>query len=89
MKGWCNKVTGERIIACEETEDLSEIAFSGRHIIEPEIFNYMSDGVYTMTALYLHLAESHKIFTYREDGGYWITVGTPEDVENAREFFRK
>src|SRR4030043_164936 len=89
MKGWCNKVTGERIIACEETEDLSEIAFSGRHIIEPEIFNYMSDGVYTMTALYLHLAESHKIFTYREDGGYWITVGTPEDVENAREFFSK
>lgn len=89
MKGWCNKVTGERIIACEETEDLSEIAFSGRHIIEPEIFNYMSDGVYTMTALYLHLAESHKIFTYREDGGYWVTVGTRDDLENARKFFSK
>ena len=89
MKGWCNKVTGERIIACEETEDLSEIAFSGRHIIEPEIFNYMSDGVYTMTALYLHLAESHKIFTYREDGGYWITEGPPEDVKKARKFFKK
>ena len=89
MKGWINKSTGERIIACNEDEILTEIAFSGRHIIEPEIFRYMSDGVYTMTALYLHLAESHNIFTYREDGGYWITVGTPEDLENARKFFAK
>ena len=89
LKGWCNKATGEKIIAGEETETMMEIAFSGRHIINPEIFNYMSEGVYTMTALYLHLADSHKIVTYREDGGYWLTVGTPEDLENVREFFRK
>ncbi len=87
LKGWCNKATGEQITACEETEILTEIAFSGRHIINPEIFNYMSDGVYTMTALYLHLADSHKIVTYLEDGGYWLTVGTPEDLENVRKFF--
>jgi MurNAc alpha-1-phosphate uridylyltransferase len=89
MKGWINKTTGEKIITCEEDETLSEIAFSGRHIIEPEIFNYMSDGVYTMTALYLNLAESHRIVTYLEDGGYWITVGTREDLENARRFFSR
>jgi len=89
LKGWCNKATGEKIIAGEETETMMEIAFSGRHIINPEIFNYMSEGVYTMTALYLHLADSHKIVTYREDGGYWLTVGTPEDLENVREFFSK
>jgi MurNAc alpha-1-phosphate uridylyltransferase len=89
MKGWINKTTGEKIIACEETEILSEIAFSGRHIIEPEIFKYMSEGVYTMTALYLHLAESHKIVTFREDGGYWVSVGTQENLEDARKFFSK
>ncbi len=88
MKGWINKSTGERIIACEETEILSEIAFSGRHIIEPEIFNYMSDGVYTMTALYLHLAESHKIITFRDDSGYWVNVGTPETLAEARELLK-
>lgn len=87
LKGWCNKSTGERIIACEETENLSEIAFSGRHIINPEIFNYMSNGVYTMTALYLHLAESHKIYTLRDDSGYWFNVGTPENLEEARKLF--
>jgi N-acetyl-alpha-D-muramate 1-phosphate uridylyltransferase len=87
LKGWCNKSTGEKIIAGEETDILSEIAFSGRHIINPGIFSYMSEGVYTMTALYLHLAQSHNIFTYREDGGYWLTVGTPDDLDAARKFF--
>jgi MurNAc alpha-1-phosphate uridylyltransferase len=87
LKGWCNKATGERIIAGEDTGDLIEIAFSGRHIIDPEIFKYMSEGIYTMTALYLHLAYNYNIVTYREDGGYWLTVGTPEDLENIRKFF--
>lgn len=84
LRGWCNKATGERIVAGEETESLSEIAFSGIHIIEPEIFGYMSSGVYTMTALYLQLASSHKIFTYRYDSGYWLNVGTPENLEEVR-----
>lgn len=88
LKGWCNKATGERIVTGEENDPLKEIAFSGRHIIDPAIFNYMSEGIYTMTALYLHLAESRKIFTYLENGGYWLTVGTPDDLENARQFFR-
>lgn len=87
LRGWCNKSTGERIVAGERSGRLSEIAFSGRHIIDPEIFRYMSDGIYTMTALYLHLAETHKICTYLEDGGYWFNVGTPADLEAARNFF--
>jgi MurNAc alpha-1-phosphate uridylyltransferase len=87
LKGWCNKSTGERIISGEITDSLAEIAFSGRHIINPAIFNYMTEGVYTMTALYLHLAKSNDIFTYLEDGGYWLTVGTPNDLEEARKFF--
>lgn len=88
LKGWCNKLTGERIIAGDETEKLSEIAFSGIHIINPEIFNYMTGGIYTMTALYLQLASSHKIFTYRDDSGYWVNVGTPENLEEARNLFK-
>lgn len=88
LKGWCNKATGERIVAGEETEPLYEIAFSGMHIINPEIFNYMSEGVYTMTALYLHLASSHNIYTYREDNGYWVNVGTPENLDEARKLLQ-
>jgi NDP-sugar pyrophosphorylase family protein len=87
LKGWCNKTTGEKIVAIEETDSLTEIAFSGRHIIDPEIFKYMSGGIYTMTALYLNLADSQNIYTFLEDGGYWLTVGTQEDLKNTRQFF--
>ncbi|MCU0474261.1 MAG: sugar phosphate nucleotidyltransferase [Bacteroidales bacterium] len=87
LKGWCNKSTGERIIAGEENEELFEIAFSGMHIIDPEIFNFMTEGVYTMTALYLQLASLHRIGTYRYDDGYWFDIGTPEKLNEVREFF--
>ncbi|MCU0462170.1 MAG: nucleotidyltransferase family protein [Bacteroidales bacterium] len=89
LRGWCNKVTGEIITAVEEPGSLTEIAFSGRHIINPEIFRYMTDGIYTMTALYLHLAESHDIYTFPEDGGYWFNVGTPEDLKSAIDYFQR
>jgi N-acetyl-alpha-D-muramate 1-phosphate uridylyltransferase len=87
LSGWCNKATGERIVTAESDMGLMEIAFSGMHIVEPEIFNHMREGIYTMTSLYLDLAAAHKIFTYRIDSGYWFDIGTPEDLENARKFF--
>jgi NDP-sugar pyrophosphorylase family protein len=74
-------------VAVEESGSLTEIAFSGRHIINPEIFKYMSDGIYTMTALYLHLAEAHNIYTWLKDDGYWFNVGTPDDLAAAKDYF--
>ncbi|MBN1107965.1 MAG: nucleotidyltransferase family protein [Bacteroidales bacterium] len=88
LRGWCNKSTGERIVEGTLADDLEEISFSGRHIISPEIFDYMDDGVYSMTALYLKLIPAHNIFTYRSDDGYWLTVGSPEELEEARNYFR-
>jgi len=85
LRGWCNISTGERITAGEENEELSTIAFSSIHIINPDIFNYMREGVYTMTALYLQLISDHKVHTLLHDDGYWFNVGTPEILEEARE----
>ncbi len=86
LKGWCNIATGEEIIAVHEEEDLTRIGFSSIQIIEPEIFKYMKEGIYTVVSLYLELAASHKIYTYRCDDGYWFNVGTPEELEKVREF---
>lgn len=86
LRGWCNKSTGERIITGSSKEKLIEIAFSSIHIIDPEIFNYMSEGVYTMKALYLQLAASHRISTVRIDDGYWFNTGTPEIVEEVKKY---
>lgn len=86
LKGWINKATGEKIITGEADDQLHEIAFSGIHIIDPEIFNYMTEGVYTMTAIYLQLAGDHKIFTFEHDEGYWADIGTPENLQMIREY---
>jgi NDP-sugar pyrophosphorylase family protein len=89
LRGWRNIITGEKILAGITEEGLSEIAFSSMHIVEAEIFNYMNEGVYSMIALYLKLAETHNIYTLKHDEGYWIDMGTPESLEYVRQFLLK
>ena len=84
MKGWRNIITGEQIPSDLYTKGLSEIAFSSMHIVEPEIFNYMTDGIYSMITLYLNLLPEHDIYTLKHDEGYWVDVGTPESLEYVR-----
>ncbi|MCU0361802.1 MAG: nucleotidyltransferase family protein [Bacteroidales bacterium] len=88
LRGWRNRATGEEILAGCNPQNLTEIAFSGIHIIDPMIFNHMYDGKYTMTDLYLRLAVSHEIFTYTDDSGYWGDIGTPESLEYIRSLVR-
>jgi NDP-sugar pyrophosphorylase family protein len=89
IRGWRNNSTGEQILTSKQSENLSEIAFSSMHIVEPEIFKYMREGVYTMTTLYLKLATDHKICTYLDDSGYWGDIGTPESLEYVRKILKK
>jgi NDP-sugar pyrophosphorylase family protein len=89
IRGWRNKITGEQILAVTDASELSEIAFSGMHIVDPEIFNYMTEGVYTMTNLYLKLATDFNIYTLLDDGGYWFDIGTPTSLEKAREIIKE
>jgi MurNAc alpha-1-phosphate uridylyltransferase len=84
MRGWRNISTGEQILAGDDEKGLSEIAFSSMHIVEPEIFDFMHEGVYSMIDLYLNLAKEHNIYTLKHDEGYWIDVGTPESLEYVR-----
>lgn len=87
IRGWRNNATGDQILTTSSTEGLSEIAFSGMHIVEPEIFNYMDEGVYTMTNLYLKLAAEHNIYTLPDDSGYWGDIGTPQSLNYVRKLF--
>ena len=89
MRGWRNISTGDEILAGVSGEGLSEIAFSSLHIVEPEIFNYMEEGIYSLIDLYLRLASELKIFTLKHDEGYWVDVGTPESLEYVRELLSK
>lgn len=84
LQGWRNKSTGEEILISRNAGELHERGFSGIHVVEPRIFKYMNEGIYTMTTLYLRLAKRHKIYTFTDDTGYWGDIGTPETLDNAR-----
>jgi N-acetyl-alpha-D-muramate 1-phosphate uridylyltransferase len=84
IRGWRNKETGEQILTVPSVEGLDEIAYSSVQIVQPEIFKYMRRGIYTMTELYLQLAAEHELFTYTEDDGYWVDIGTRENLEYVR-----
>ena len=88
LRGWRNISTGEQIPSDMNNEGLSEIAFSSMHIVEPEIFNYMHEGIYSMITLYLNLLPEYKIYTLKHDEGYWVDVGTPESLEYVRKLLK-
>jgi NDP-sugar pyrophosphorylase family protein len=88
LRGWCNKSTGEQILTANIKEELSEIAFSGIHVVCPAIFGLMNEGVCSMTTLYLNLASTRSIYTWRHDGDYWADIGTAEDLERVRRDLR-
>ena len=86
IRGWCNKSTGELKIPGKVEGDLSEIAFSGIHVVSSEIFSFMEPGIYSMTSLYLKIADISKIMTFVHNNGYWFDIGDPESLENARRY---
>lgn len=89
LRGWRNVDTGKEILKTDPKTELTEIGFSSVQIIDPEIFRYMKEGIYTVVDLYLELAATGKIFTLRKDDGYWFNVGTPEELEKVRAFLSK
>jgi NDP-sugar pyrophosphorylase family protein len=84
VRGWRNNSTGDQVLTVSGNKGLSEIAFSSMHIVDPVIFNHMSEGIYTMTDLYLKLAADFKIYTLLDDSGYWVDIGTPENLDRVR-----
>lgn len=88
VRGWRNIATGEMKPAGLNPEGLSELAFSSMHIVEPEIFKYMHEGIYSMIDLYLNLVSQCEIYSQTHDEGYWIDMGTPESLEAVRKLLR-
>ncbi len=61
------------------------LAFSGIHILSPEIFAKMSErGAFSIIDAYLRLAgQGEKIAAFRADGSYWRDLGRPESILEA------
>lgn len=86
LKGWKNLSTDESII--ESKEILIERAFSGIHIMEPEIFDMLpKSGKFSIMTSYMELMKSEIIMGYDHSGGKLVDVGRPESVLEAERMF--
>jgi NDP-sugar pyrophosphorylase family protein len=89
VRGWRNVATKEEIITVGSSRGLDEIAFSGIHVLSPEVFDKMPAGIYTMTSLYLMLAGKNRIMAYLHDEGYWFDCGTPANLKKIQDYLSK
>jgi NDP-sugar pyrophosphorylase family protein len=89
LVGWINKKTGEKKISKSENfENAITMAYSGFHIIQPEIFSLMPEtDRFSVTDFYLELAKTHLIKGFVDDSDLWMDVGKPEQLEEARRIF--
>ena len=86
--GWKNEKTGEQKMS-REASKISQKAFSGIHIISPEIFSLMkNEGKFSMVDVYLDLAKNHAITAFDHSNTKFIDVGKPESLLKAEGLFR-
>jgi len=88
--GWENMKTGEIRMARPVSQNLARFAFSGIHIIDPAIFNFMDrDGKFSIVDTYLGLASSHKIIGFKHNPENWVDMGKPEHLTSAENILNK
>lgn len=88
LAGWENVKTGEKKIS-RQTNKYGQKAFSGIHIISPEIFDLIKmEGKFSMIDVYLELAKTHDITAFDHSNSKFIDVGKPESILKAEEIFK-
>ena len=85
--GWGNSATGVERLARTPAGETLRLGFCGIHAIAAEIFDTIEEtGVFSIISLYMRLAEEgHRIETFRADGASWIDIGSPAQLERARQ----
>ena len=91
LVGWVNKKTGETKVSVPcDFGNARQMAFSGIHIISPEIFKLLpGEKRFSITDWYLELAKNHLIQGYFDNSDIWMDVGKPEQLLKARRLFEE
>ena len=87
------QLCGRRLVKEEKTEivrpsqNMSELAFAGIHVISPRIFPLLTEeGIFSIIPAYLRLAaQGEKIQAFRADEYYWRDLGKPENIQQAEQ----
>ncbi len=85
--GWRNNVSAQEKISIHATPIIPK-AFSGIHIIDPAIFELITEeGKFSLVDLYLRLSQHYSIMGFDHSGDVLIDVGKPEAIEQAEHYF--
>ena len=80
--GWENIKTGEKKISRKIEGDFYRLAFSGIHVISPDIFNLINKtGKFSMIDVYLELAGNQTIKSFNHDDTFWMDIGSIENLK--------
>jgi len=90
LVGWVNKKTGEtKISRSADFGNAKELAFSGIHIIQPELLNYLpEEDRFSIVKVYLDLAKTKTIKGFFDKSDLWMDVGKPAELLAARRKFK-
>jgi NDP-sugar pyrophosphorylase family protein len=88
-----NQLCGRRLVKEEKTEiarpsqQMTELAFSGIHVISPRVFPLLAEeGIFSIVPAYLRLAaQGERIMAFRADEYYWRDLGKPENIRQAEQ----
>ena len=77
----------EMVRDLHHAQQLTEVAFTGIHVISPRIFPLLTEGgVFSIIPAYLRLAaQGEKIMAFNADGAYWRDLGKPENIQQAEQ----
>lgn len=85
--GWKNVKTRDQKIS-KEAPRFFKKAFSGIHIISPDIFPLIKrKGKFSMVDVYLDICKAHCITSFDHSTSKFIDVGKPESIAIAEEIF--
>ena len=84
LKGWTNVKTGEVIPQNIDLKPLRKKAFSGIHVINPDLLRFLDKkGNFPIIPEYLRLCSEHLILGYDHTGSHWMDMGKPEAFANG------
>ena len=89
--GWMNIKTGKMILCKKRKGKLNLRAFSGIHVISPDIFDAMPDNknAFSIIDVYLAAAAYQKIVEYPHDTDIWMDVGKIENIDQAKKVLKE
>lgn len=87
--GWRNEKTKKQIIT-SNTVQLKKLAFSGIHIISPELFDFFKpEKIFSIVDTYLDISNKQKIIAYEHSNDHWFDIGDTNKLKQAENFFAK